>query len=39
MEILPKLKEADDGVLKDAESGVDLKTTFAEHRDHYTHFH
>ncbi|KAF7185927.1 4-hydroxy-4-methyl-2-oxoglutarate aldolase/4-carboxy-4-hydroxy-2-oxoadipate aldolase [Pseudocercospora fuligena] len=36
---LPRLKKADDGVLKDAQSGVDLKTSFTSHPDHYTQQH
>ncbi|EME44138.1 hypothetical protein DOTSEDRAFT_44413 [Dothistroma septosporum NZE10] len=39
LQILPKLKQADEAVLRDAESGVDLKSSFAAHPDHYTHFH
>lgn len=34
--VLPKLKEADDAVLEDARKGVDLKTSFVRHREHYS---
>ncbi|KAI5366502.1 putative ribonuclease E inhibitor RraA/RraA-like protein [Septoria linicola] len=33
---LPKLKKADEGVLKDAQDGVDLATSFGNWPDHYT---
>ena len=35
-DLLPTLKGADDGVLKDVQSGVDLKTAFANHPKHYS---
>ncbi|KAK4629323.1 hypothetical protein CLAFUW4_07956 [Fulvia fulva] len=38
VEMLPRLKRADDQVLRDVADGVDLRTSFGEHRDHYTHF-
>lgn len=35
-DLLPILKEADDGVLKDAQNGVDLETSFKNHPKHYS---
>ncbi|TKA81092.1 hypothetical protein B0A55_02529 [Friedmanniomyces simplex] len=34
--LLPTLKEADDGVLKDVQNGVDFPTALANHPKHYT---
>lgn len=39
LEILPGLKKADDEVLTDVERGIDLKTSFAGHPEHYTQRH
>ena len=34
--LLPKLKTADDGVLRDVQSGIDLATAFGNWPEHYT---
>lgn len=36
VQLLPKLKTADDEVLRDVQNGADLKTAFAAHPGHYT---
>jgi regulator of RNase E activity RraA len=36
-ELLPRLKEADDAVLRDVQAGIGLKEAFQQHRGHYVH--